>query len=128
MLEYRGGHTSRRVGAPAAAVSREVICCTGDCGTATARGPGYGRKTYTDFRHAAHTRCMPQAIQRRRPRSHTIVEAHPDVHARMLQQGWDRKPRVRILFGRWQDVLPESGLAFDGIFWDTFSEYYEDMQ
>lgn len=46
----------------------------------------------------------------------------------MLQQGWDRRPGVRILFGRWQDVLPESGLTFDGIFWDTFSEYYEDMQ
>ncbi|CAK0737367.1 hypothetical protein CVIRNUC_000900 [Coccomyxa viridis] len=71
---------------------------------------------------------IDEAIQRRRPRSHTIVEAHPDVHARMLQQGWDRKPGVRILFGRWQDVLPEAGLAFDGIFWDTFSEYYEDMQ
>ena len=76
----------------------------------------------------AHAGCAPQAIQRRQPRSHTIVEAHPDVHARMLQQGWHRKPDVRILFGRWQHVLPESGLTFDGIFWDTFSEYYEDMQ
>ena len=27
------------------------------------------------------------AIQRRRPRSHTIVEAHPDVHRRMLDTG-----------------------------------------
>jgi len=46
----------------------------------------------------------------------------------MLQQGWDKRPGVKILFGRWQDVLPKSGLRFDGIFWDTFSEYYEDMQ
>ena len=89
---------------------------------------GQGRYTHPGLMQSAHARCMPQAIQRRRPRSHTIVEAHPDVHARMLQQGWDRKPGVRILFGRWQDVLPEAGLAFDGIFWDTFSEYYEDMQ
>ena len=27
------------------------------------------------------------AIQRRRPRSHTIVEAHPDVHRHMLETG-----------------------------------------
>ena len=93
-----------------------------------ARGPGYVCKTHPDLMPQAHARCAPQAIQRRRPRSHTIVEAHPDVHARMLQQGWDRKPGVRILIGRWQEVLPESGLTFNGIFWDTFSEYYEDMQ
>jgi hypothetical protein len=80
-----------------------------------------------------HDRCLvmlcdSQAIQKRRPRSHTIVEAHPDVHERMLEQGWDKLPGVRILFGRWQDVLPDAGLKFDGIFWDTFSEFYEDMQ
>jgi protein arginine N-methyltransferase 2 len=46
----------------------------------------------------------------------------------MLEQGWDKRPGVRILFGRWQDVLPDAGLVFDGIFWDTFSEFYEDMQ
>ncbi len=50
------------------------------------------------------------------------------MYAHMLQQGWDRRPGVRILFGRWQDVLPGSGLRFDGVFWDTFSECYEDMQ
>ena len=50
------------------------------------------------------------------------------MHAHMLRQGWDRRPGVRILFGRWQDVLPGSGLRFDGVFWDTFSEHYEDMQ
>lgn len=69
-----------------------------------------------------------QAIQRRRPRSHTIVEAHPDVHARMLQLGWHQRPGVRILFGRWQDVLPQLGAQFDGIFFDTYSEFYGDMQ
>lgn len=72
-------------------------------------------------------RCV-QAIQRRRPRSHTIVEAHPDVHARMLQLGWHQRPGVRILFGRWQDVLPQLGAQFDGIFFDTYSEFYGDMQ
>jgi protein arginine N-methyltransferase 2 len=69
-----------------------------------------------------------QAIQRRRPRSHTIVEAHPDVHARMLALGWDKRPGVRIVFGRWQDALPGLGRQFDGVFFDTYSEYYGDMQ
>ena len=45
-------------------------------------------------------------IQARKPRTHTIVEAHPEVYKRMLADGWDKKPGVRILFGRWQDVLP----------------------
>jgi protein arginine N-methyltransferase 2 len=71
-------------------------------------------------------RCV-QAIQRRKPRSHTIVEAHPDVYARMLAQGWDKRPGVRIVFGRWQDVLPQLG-QYDGIFWDTYGEYYEEMR
>ncbi|GAB4818430.1 hypothetical protein N2152v2_005476 [Parachlorella kessleri] len=52
------------------------------------------------------------AIQRHAPRSHTIIEAHPDVYQYMLSQGWDKK----------------AGLGpFDGIFFDTYGEYYEDM-
>ena len=57
-------------------------------------------------------------LQDRRPRSHTIIEAHPDVHAWMLEQGWDKKPGVTIHFGRWQDVVGKLG-QFDGIFFDT---------
>ena len=38
----------------------------------------------------------------------------------MLQQGWDKRPGVRIVFARWQDCLPQLG-SFDGIFFDTFS-------
>lgn len=68
-----------------------------------------------------------QAIQRRAPRSHTIVEAHPDVYARMVQEGWAAKPGVRLVYGRWQDVLPQLG-QYDGIFWDTYGEYYEEMR
>jgi protein arginine N-methyltransferase 2 len=52
------------------------------------------------------------------PASHTIIEAHPDVYAHMVAQGWDKKPGVRILFGRWQDVLPRLE-TYDGIFFDT---------
>ena len=68
-----------------------------------------------------------QAIQSRHPKSHTIIEAHPDVHRRMLQQGWDRRPGVRIIFARWQDCLDEL-TDYDGIFFDTFSEHYEDLR
>lgn len=67
------------------------------------------------------------AIQRRGPSSHTIVEAHPDVYARMVQEGWPEKPGVKVVRGRWQDVLPELG-QYDGIFFDTYGEYYDDLR
>lgn len=71
---------------------------------------------------------IDEEIQRRNPRSHTIIEAHPDVYARMLELGWDKKPGVRVLFGRWQDVIKDLKNEFDGIFWDTYAEYYEDQR
>lgn len=77
------------------------------------------------------------------PRSHTIVEAHPDVYAHMKRQGWTSKPNVHVEFGRWQDVLrdiiaaneklpggrsnPKARL-FDGVFYDTYGEEYDDMR
>ena len=45
----------------------------------------------------------------------------------MLALGWPQKPGVKIVMGRWQDVLPQLG-QFDGIFFDTYSEYYEDLR
>ncbi|KMT19144.1 hypothetical protein BVRB_1g015400 [Beta vulgaris subsp. vulgaris] len=70
---------------------------------------------------------VDMAIQQYNPVSHTIVEAHPDVYDRMLSNGWGEKENVKILFGRWQDVLPQLG-SYDGIFFDTYGEYYEDMR
>ncbi|EFJ15138.1 hypothetical protein SELMODRAFT_118824 [Selaginella moellendorffii] len=67
------------------------------------------------------------AIQSYNPSSHTIIEAHPDVYARMISTGWKEKANVRIVFGRWQDVISELG-QYDGIFFDTYGEYYEDMR
>lgn len=64
---------------------------------------------------------IDSAIQTHRPRSHTIIEAHPVVHARMLADGWDKKPGVTIHFGRWQDVVPTLG-SFDAVFFDTFDD------
>ncbi|TVU44873.1 hypothetical protein EJB05_04335 [Eragrostis curvula] len=70
---------------------------------------------------------VDEAIQRYEPEEHTIVEAHPEVYARMLKLGWGEKKNVRIVFGRWQDVMPQLG-SYDGIFFDTYGEYYEDMR
>ncbi|CDP01221.1 unnamed protein product [Coffea canephora] len=67
------------------------------------------------------------AIQQYNPMSHTIVEAHPGVYKRMIDSGWGDKENVKIIYGRWQDVLDQLG-SYDGIFFDTYGEYYEDMR
>lgn len=71
------------------------------------------------------------AIQSRHPKTHYICEAHPDVLKKMKDEGWYSKPGVVVLEGRWQDRLNElldmGEVFFDGIYYDTFSEYYEDM-
>ena len=55
------------------------------------------------------------AIQQYKPATHTIIEAHPEVYSRMLCTGWGEKDAVKIIFGRWQDVLPQLE-SYDGIF------------
>jgi protein arginine N-methyltransferase 2 len=67
-------------------------------------------------------------LQARSPRSHTIIEAHPQVYAHMINMGWDKKPGVRILHGRWQDCIAQiKDCSFDGIFFDTYGETYAEM-
>ncbi|OMJ08588.1 Protein arginine N-methyltransferase 2 [Smittium culicis] len=68
-------------------------------------------------------------LQTFNPKLHVIVEAHKDVYNFMISQGWDKKPNVIILFGRWQDKLPELQEIgkFDAIFFDTFGEFYQDL-
>ncbi|KAH9297682.1 hypothetical protein KI387_029364 [Taxus chinensis] len=56
---------------------------------------------------------VDMAMQQYKPASHTIVEAHPDVYARMQATGWGDKPNVKIIFGRWQDVIPQLE-SYDG--------------
>lgn len=65
------------------------------------------------------------AIQTYNPSLHVIIEAHPTVYKKMVDDGWDKKTNVRICFGRWQDELPKliaEGVVFDGIFYDTYGE------
>jgi protein arginine N-methyltransferase 2 len=76
-------------------------------------------------------------------RSHTIIEAHPDVHAHMRRVGWHARENVRVECGRWQtvlsaiadanDALPggvtnENARLFDGVFFDTYGEEWDDMR
>ncbi|PNH02928.1 Arginine N-methyltransferase 2, partial [Tetrabaena socialis] len=70
------------------------------------------------------------AIQSHHPERHTIIEAHPDVLAHMEAGGWMGRPGVRVLRGRWQEVLPAllAEAPYDGIFFDTYGEYYEEMR
>lgn len=41
----------------------------------------------------------------------------------MCELGWDTRPGVKIIFGKWQDVLPILD-TYDGIFFDTYSEFW----
>jgi protein arginine N-methyltransferase 2 len=70
-------------------------------------------------------------LQEYNPNLHIIIEAHPDVYKRMLEQKWDQKPNVKIFHGRWQDVMPElikSGVELDAVFYDTYGEHAFDME
>lgn len=70
-------------------------------------------------------------LQETKPALHIIIEAHPDVHANMISQGWDKKNNVRICFGKWQDVVPNlinEGITLDGIFFDTYGEHFLDLE
>lgn len=44
---------------------------------------------------------------------HTIVEAHPEVYERMMREGWGEKKKVKVVFGRWQDVIDQLE-SYDG--------------
>eukprot|EP00943_MAST-04B_sp_MAST-4B-sp1_P007795 g7795.t1 len=61
------------------------------------------------------------AIQKYPVKSHTIIEAHPQVYKKMIADGWDKKPNVKIVFGRWQDVIDKVG-TFDSVYFDTFDD------
>lgn len=90
-------------------------------------------------------------LQRHRPRRHVIVEAHPDVLARIDAEGWPSRPGVTVLRGRWEDVLlplppsssssssspdaPPSPIAdilasggFDAVYWDTYAQHARQLR
>ncbi|KAF2269083.1 arginine N-methyltransferase 2 [Lojkania enalia] len=70
-------------------------------------------------------------LQEKSPKSHHIIEAHPDVLKRMKEQGWYDKPGIVVHEGRWQDIVPgliEKGELFDAIYFDTFAEEYKALR
>ena len=60
-------------------------------------------------------------IQTKEIKSHTIIEAHLDVYKKMIEDGWDKKPNVKIIFAKYQDVINELP-KFDGIYYDTWND------
>jgi len=60
-------------------------------------------------------------IQSHNPNSHTIIEAHPDIYSKMLEDGWHKKPNVRIIHSRWQDATNLLS-QYDGIYFDTYRD------
>ncbi|OMH78947.1 Protein arginine N-methyltransferase 2 [Zancudomyces culisetae] len=74
---------------------------------------------------------VDREIQLHNPGQHVIVEAHPDVYKHIIETKFlEEHPTAKVIFGRWQDKLEEikSYGPYDGIFFDTFGEYYADMQ
>src|SRR3569833_3300325 len=74
-----------------------------------------------------------------KPARHHIIEAHPDVLARLRSEGGtmgifsEEAPEddFRVLEGRWQDVCPrllEAGEVYDAIYFDTFAEDYGQLR
>lgn len=60
-------------------------------------------------------------IQKHNPKSHHIIEIHPDIHDKMIKLGWYKKKNVKLYFGNWTSFL-YSLPKFDGIYFDTWSD------
>ena len=66
-------------------------------------------------------------------KSHTIIEAHPDIYQHAINLGFDKRAKLHL--GDWRDVIKEfieKGIKFDGIYFHTvdfdhvhFNEYTE---
>jgi hypothetical protein len=60
-------------------------------------------------------------IQTHKPSRHTIIENHPTVQKKMLDDGWDKLESVELIFDKWQNVFDSIG-TFDGIYLDTWND------
>lgn len=61
-------------------------------------------------------------IQAREPRTHVIVECHPQVLPRLRAWAKD-KANVRVIEGGWYERRAELG-TYDGIFYDTYADVH----
>jgi len=69
-------------------------------------------------------------IQKYKPKSHTIIECHPDVIKHGINMGFHEAsleyPNFKWKQGVWQEVLPELD-QFDEIFFDTYTPIDADV-
>ena len=65
-------------------------------------------------------------IEEHKPKTHWIIEGHPDVQRKMIADGWLQKPHVRCIFKPWQEVLYHLP-KFDGIYFDTWDDDQSDF-
>ena len=55
--------------------------------------------------------------------SYTCIEINPQIYKKASE--WAKgKSNVNIIFGDWIDILPNLGLKYDGIFFDTHNDPY----
>lgn len=59
-------------------------------------------------------------IQKHNPKSHTIIEYHPDVINYIKESKWDE--RATFIFSKWQEQIDKIG-QFDGIYLDTWNDF-----
>lgn len=64
---------------------------------------------------------IDRELEKTKPASHHIIEPHPDVHAKIVRDGWVAKPHVTVHFDFWQKVVDDLP-SFDGIYWDTWDD------
>tara|TARA_R110000803_G_scaffold59729_5_gene118581 strand:+ start:3466 stop:4083 length:618 start_codon:yes stop_codon:yes gene_type:complete len=60
-------------------------------------------------------------IQSHNISTHWIVESHPDVYNKIVNDGWLSKPNVKVIFKPWQEAIHDLP-KFDGIYFDTWLE------
>lgn len=60
-------------------------------------------------------------ISKYNPKSHTIIEIHPDIQKRILKDDWDLKQNVNLLFGDWRSFVDEIP-PMDAIYFDTLDD------
>ena len=65
---------------------------------------------------------LSDAIQLKKPKSHTIVECHKDIIPRLKEWAKD-KPNVTIIEGLWIEALDKYG-KYDCILQDTYGDEY----
>jgi protein arginine N-methyltransferase 2 len=64
-------------------------------------------------------------IQEHKPKSHTIIEIHPQVHKYMKENGW--YDRAKVIESDWRKVI-DTLPTFDGIYFDTWNGLSGDLE